>query len=445
MLLSLALSQNAFSAETSALSDEARPLQIEAVGTRVRPILEVGDTFLGAGNINTGIRLPTGAVWQPNLLVWGTFRTAVNAFDDEQITGDDEFSEWANRLDLFAQVSLSQTDRIVVGLRPLDEDGEFAGYRFSPNGESIGVSDSAINMAFFESNLAEIFPGSGDSANRNWDMDLAVGRMPWLFQEGTLINDRMDSVALSRNNLLFLPGATNTRVSLIYGWNDVNRSDNLEDDDAKMYGVFTETDFPKSTVNFDVVQVKSDRTGDAIYAGLSAAQRIGKYNTAFRVVHSEPQGRDTFQSTGGTLAVAEVSWTPPYSHDNVYTNFFWAHDEFSSASRDAATGGPLALVGILYAATGLGAFPAALGNDAVESFGGAVGYQMFFSESRSQLILEFGARTDTDSSDRRQFAIGARYQKALGRRYVLRFDAYAADRERFDTGWGTRMEFQVKL
>lgn len=437
--------QLAWGAETSALSDEARPLQLDLVGERARPILEIGDTFLGNGNIKSGIRLPTGAVWQPNLLLWGTYRTAVNAWEDERSTGNSYAAEWVNRLDLFGQISLSQADRIVVGVRPLDEDGEFAGYRFHPDSDSVSASNFEVNVAFFEGNLAELAPGGGDRTNRWWDMDVSVGRMPWLFQEGMLINDRMDSVAVSRNNLLFIPGSINTRLSFIYGWNDVNRADNRDDSDAKMYGIFGETDFRKSTVNFDVARVVSDLTGDAFYAGISATQRIGKLNTAFRFVHSDSEGRETLQSSSGSVAVAEISWTPPYTHNNVYTNFFWAIDDFQSASRDAATGGPLGLVGILYAATGLGAFPAAMGNEAGDSVGGAVGYQMFFNENRSQLILEAGARTDTDGSDKQQFALGGRYQKALGKRFVLRFDAFVAERESLNTAFGGRMELQLKL
>ncbi len=432
-------------AETSALSDEPRSLQLDVVGSRARPIVELGDTFLGNGNIASGIRLPGGAVWQPNLIIWGNYRTAVNVYDDSLLSGDDYAAEWVNRLDLFAQVSLSQTDRIVFGVRPLDEDGEFSGYRIHPDGDSVSGSNFEVNVAFFEGNLAELVPGDDDRTSRWWDMDVSVGRLPWLFQEGMLIDDRMDSVALSRNNLLFVPRAINTRVAVIYGWNDVNRADNQDDNDARMYGLFTETDFSRSTVNLDFARVTSDLTGDAWYAGISASQRIGKLNTAFRLVHSDSEGLETLQSTSGSVAVAEVSWTPPYTHNNVYTNVFLAIDDFNSASRDAATGGPLGLVGILYAATGLGAFPGPLGNDASESFGGAVGYQMFFNESRSQLIVEAGARTDTDGSDRRQFALGGRYQKALGKRLVVRVDAFVAERESLDTSWGSRLELQLKL
>ena len=255
----------------------------------------------------------------------------------------------------------------------------------------------------------------------------------------------MDAIAFTRNNITLLPKAANSRVAVVYSWDEINRGNNVEDADAKLFGLFTETDFPLSTVNLDFVYVDSDNTGNGFYAGLSAVQRLGKVNTAFRILHSEPTNGPTSETTRGTLAVAEISWTPAHTHNNVYTNFFWAGDAFNSASRDAATGGPLGLIGILYAATGLGAYPAPLGNNAIDSVGGAVGYQMFFADNRRQLILELGARTDTDGTERNEGAIGLRYQQAFGNRYVLRFDGFLSEQENFGVGWGGRVEFQVKL
>jgi hypothetical protein len=85
----------------SRISDEA-VYQIDpaSVPARPRPILELGNPFLGSGDIAAGIELPGGAVWQPSLLLFGTLRTAVQTFDD----GDDVQSEWASRLDLFANL-----------------------------------------------------------------------------------------------------------------------------------------------------------------------------------------------------------------------------------------------------------------------------------------------------------------------------------------------------
>ena len=107
---------------------------------RPQPLLELGNPFQASGPIRSGFRLPSGAVWQPSLWVFGTYRTALQVFDN----GNEVFSEWANRLDLFANLQLTGTERILIGVRPLDQDGRSSGYRFSPR-DADGWED-ALNM-----------------------------------------------------------------------------------------------------------------------------------------------------------------------------------------------------------------------------------------------------------------------------------------------------------
>ncbi|RMD87072.1 MAG: hypothetical protein D6813_14080, partial [Calditrichaeota bacterium] len=99
---------------------------------------------------------------------------------------------------------------------------------------------------------------------------------------------------------------------------------------------------------------------------------------------------------------------------------------FRSASRDPSTGGPLGRTGILFEAAGLGRYGAALSNDASEAVGGSLGYQMFFAHTRQQLILELGGRYATNNRGQRAAAAGLRYQIAVGRRWVLRFDGFSS-------------------
>ena len=429
----------------SALSTEPKPLQIDDVPDRVPPLLEIGDRFLGSGNISQGFEIPTGAVWQPSLVVWGEVRSGASYIDYEPATGDEEFSDWANRIDLFGQLTLSQADRVVVGVRSFNEDGEFFGKQFEPEEDNVDPSFD-ISLAFIEVNIAELFPNlSGSGVNRPLDLDLSIGRQQIFFQEGTIVNDNMDSIALARNNLSLF-GNNNTRVAFVYAWNEVNRSNNVEDEDADFFGIFTETDFVKSTVNFDFATVNADDSGDGYWLGLSAVQRFGKINTAFRAVHSEPSGDETSLTSGGTLFVSEVSWTPVHTFDNVYVNLFYGLDEYQPASRDLATGGPLGIVGISFAAVGLGGYGAPLSNDAIESFGGALGYQMFFANNRRQLIVELGARDSYEGDvERQQVALAARYQHALGRRFIARLDGFVAERENLDSGWGARTELLLRF
>ncbi len=57
-------------------SDEPIPLKLEGFPQRPKPILELGPRFLGTGTLDPGFEVPGGAVWQPALLIYGTYRTA---------------------------------------------------------------------------------------------------------------------------------------------------------------------------------------------------------------------------------------------------------------------------------------------------------------------------------------------------------------------------------
>ena len=79
------------------------------------------------------------------------------------------------------------------------------------------------------------------------------------------------------------------------------------------------------------------------------------------------------------------------------------------------------------------------------SFGGALGYQMFFANNRRWLILEAGARGRYEKLGARPaYGAGFSLQQAVGRRVVLRLDGFLAHRRGRGTGWGARSEILVK-
>ena len=142
------------------------------------------------------------------------------------------------------------------------------------------------------------------------------------------------------------------------------------------------------------------------------------------------------------------------THNHLYLNGYWGINKFRSAARAPSAGGPLGRTGILFSAVGLGRYGSALSNFADDSFGGALGYQMFFAQNRKQLILEAGSRYTTDEIRQRAVAFGTRYQMAIGRRLVMVLDGFSAydfsaaapgfqQDNRFQ--FGGRLEFQVKF
>ena len=104
-------------------------------------------------------------------------------------------------------------------------------------------------------------------------------------------------------------------------------------------------------------------------------------------------------------------------------------------------------VGILFAAVGIGNYGSPLGNRADDSAGFAVGYQKFSRDARRQAIFEIGARDSTEGREEGAVAIGARFQQAMGKHFILRLDAFGSTHEADldDEGWGGRVEWVVQF
>jgi hypothetical protein len=449
--------------DTARFSDQPAPLDLATFPERPAPLIEWGDKFLGNGNIQKGITLPTGEVISPNFWVFGTYRTGIQTFDNGG-GASSRITEWANRLDIFANLQLSATERVLVGWRPLDRfrpDGttDYTGYRFEPQ-SSQGFREafsSTPRALFFEGELGEIFPKLDEHDKKSLDYGFSVGRQPLTLQDGILANDNsVDMVTVTRNSLL-IPGGSTLRLSGLFGWGQIERQryslasvPNAQDSGALLTGLDGAADFPLSTVEGDLLYESSSSYGNEFMAGIGSIQRIGKLNTTFRVNTSVAIDAQNKQATSGTLFTAHLSYTLPSSVDLIYIDGFWGIDRFSSAARDPSAGGPLGAIGILTAAPQLGVYGAPLSNQADHSAGGSLGYQIFFDElRRKQLIIELGGRapTQTPTLLRQQSAggIGVRYEEAFGRRFVLVLDTFGVVRDQSAASVGGRVEWLVKF
>jgi hypothetical protein len=427
----------------SYLSDQPTPL--DKTIDRPRPWLEVGAPFLGTGPLSEGFELPGGAVWQPSLVVFGTYRGALQTFDD----GEERFSEWANRLDLFANLQLSGTERLVVGLRPFDKDARYSGYEFEPEPDGWKDRfDANVEMVFFEGDFGELFPNLDLYDRNSLDYGFSIGRQPIELQDGMLLDDIIDSVGVVRNSL-HTPWTSGLRVMALWGWNHVNRDDNRQDDSANLYALSASTDLHWTSLEADVVYVDADeRRGDGLFGGIGAIQRfqlLGRaINTTFRVLGSRALDDEKPGVGNGVLLFTQVGMTPNKTPNWLYLNLFWAIGRFSSAARGPEAGGPLITTGLMYSTPELGRFGPALSNRAEDAVGAAVGYQMFFAAFRRQLVLELGARAATEG-DGDAIAVGARFQQAFGRHVVLQLDGHVSSGEDRSLGYGTRSELVFKF
>ncbi|MEM7010770.1 MAG: hypothetical protein AAF585_04725 [Verrucomicrobiota bacterium] len=405
-----------------------------------------GNPFLGTGEIFEGVEMPTGAVWQPVFILWGDFRSSVQTFDN----GPTDFTEWTNRLDLFGNLYLTPTERLLFQIRPFDQDGRFSGVQFEGDDEGGFESfNGNIRTLFFEGDFGELFPKWDPNDSKNLDFGFSIGRQPLSFQDGIILNDFVDSIGVTRSSLFFL-GSNATHITGYFGVNELHRNDNRPDDDALIFGLNMASDYDKSTYEFDLAYVDGDLEtgGDGLYAGIGQTRRFGHWNSTFRVNGSWALDEETDAVSTGTLVTHQLSKTAKRNNDIFYLNTFWGIDNYASAGRDPSTGGPLGPIGILYASPGLGQFQAPLGNRVGDNVGFAAGYQHFMDDNSAQLIFEVGGRHAMEDDQQSSLGLMTRYQRAFGLHHILVIDAFVAgydDPLLDDWGYGFRTEWRIKF
>lgn len=409
-----------------------------------------GNPFLAPGPLYGGFDIPTGAIWQPIFIIFGEARTGIQTFDN----GFGNTTEWANRLDLFGNLYLTPTERIVIGFRPLDRAGNFTGYQFEGDDEGFfDAFNGNVRTLFFEGDFGEIFPNLDPSDTKSLDYGFAIGRQPLSFQDGIIINDFIDSIGITRASLFTL-GANAARITALAGYNQIHRGDNVRDSDAYIYGLLTAFDYDKTTIEVDFVYVDgADSTGgDGIYGGIGDTRRIGEWNSTTRLngSYSIDDGSDAVDS--GLVLTSQFSRTMTYNDDIFYFDSFWGSGNYTSAARDPAVGGPLGIIGILFASAGLGDYQAPLGNQVSKSIGFASGYQHFLAnQNGASIIGEIGGRVATNDDGENSLGLAIRYQKPIGQHSILQIDAFVAGYDdnlrpsRDDAGYGLRCEWRLKF
>ena len=441
--------QQAADESPNRLSDQPIPLIDANLIQPNPPLIQFGPGMLTTGELSSGFTIPTGAIWRPSLWIFGTFRSGINSV--EASPGGERIVELANRLDLFANLQLSGTERILIGMQPLQDEGNFSRYVWQPASDRgwTGESDTKLTTFFFEGEIGEVFPRLDPTDHLPLDIGFSIGRWGVDLQDGMLANDLMDAVGLTK----FFPvsGASTSRVTLLYGFGEIHRNDNILTEETELLGISTETDTFKHTIGADLLYLRSPdhEGGDGIFAGLGLQQTIKAFgrvfNSTVRLLNSHSLGASNAQVSDGTLLFAEASTSPRGTRDNAYLTAFIGFDEFSSAARGPTTGGPLGQAGLLFDAPGLGRFAPALGNRADDSFGGAIGYQWLLDEDHRQLVVEVGGRSPLEGDGVGSIAYGLRFQEKINNNLMVQVDGYSRRQGGDDWGQGLRAEFVVQF
>ena len=401
----------------SRLSDKPKPLLKEhtQLPERNPPIYEWNLPFLGPGNIISGFKSPTGEVWQPAFWVFGSLQSSAGVIND----GINPTREYASvRADINGNLQLTPTERIVIGFTPLSQGGNLGTGLLHVDGQGtsfVNALNPNIQTLFFEGDTRQLFPGIDSNDRNGLDFGFAIGKQWISFQDGVMINDNIQALGITKDTIQIPAiGTQDMRITGLFGWADIRRNDTFPDSSAYLLGIFTETDFRKSTVDVDFSYVGSDnpkdpfgvqRGGSGAFFGAAATQRFGTLNTTFRIDTSTALDGTGTAVDNGAVLLAEFSRTMPGSTNLVYANFFGTAGDYTSAARSGQVGGPLERIGILFAPLAAGLAGSPIPGDANHAFGGALGYQMFFG-IRNQLTLEIGGKVGREFVGQSQIAVG---------------------------------------
>ena len=434
-------------------NEERKPYYGKTAVRVERPWVELGRGLYLPGPI------PPSSTWlgeknlvSPRFLVFGDLRTGV-AYNDN---GANDAFVHAVRLNLSLDLQITATERIAAFVGPLDRGVNFT--RFST--ENGGVDffeefDRDFDNLFFEGDLGAMLGGAMD-IYPPFDMPIAIGLLPMLYQNGNWILDNFLGAAVTipaKNSPKLL--WSNYDVTFFTGIDEVNSLAFPGDDSqAHIYGVHTNIDCCTGYLEVGYAYLEDQQNQGLSYHNLGVSfsrryfQRLSNSVRWMANVGQDPVAGN--QTADGQLILIENSWiTSDYTHVVPYLNLFAGFDRPQSVARAAGAGGVLLNTGINFETDGLTGYPT-LDANANNTYGGAVGLNLIGPDFSWQLVTEFAVvAVHGDRADRSvpgdQYACGVRFQKPITNAWLVRLDSMYGVRDELADVFGTRAELRYKF
>ena len=418
-----------------------------------RPLIEWGVPFYDTGPVpppfeRCGVTNPS----LPRFYLYGDYRAAA-AYNDQN-SGDK--GVLAHRINLEWDLWLTATERFHMSTGPFQEGNDFMRLEFDDGGSEffneLDFFDEDTDALFFEGDLGYIL-GGWRGRYAQFDLPVAIGLIPLLFQNGIWMEDAILGVAatIPARNSPWLDWS-NYDVTFFAGFDQLT-SPAFEDSNAAAHVVGATTFIESRGGYFEIGYAFLDDTtalGRSYHnVGISYTRRYLNFvsNSMRVIVNAGQDGPD--RTADGVLLLAENSFLTPWPYNVIpYLNLFAGFDDPQSVARAGAAGGVLRNTGILFESDNLTGYPTldATGND---TCGAAIGLDLLAPEFTHQLILEaavlqvFGDSFRNAPGD--QYGIGARYQVPISHAHLLRFDVMHGWFENTDDATGARAEFRWKF
>lgn len=419
-----------------------------------RPLVELGRPFYGPGLYPQAIPIFSDVnPLMPAFAVYGDYRTGVGIHR----VGGNPVRNYAHRLNLDMDLRLTGTERFHAFMGPLDHNGRFTRLDFSDSGnvEFEEELDAQFDTAFFEGDLGSMWGGLvGEDAP--FDLPIAIGLMPLVYQNGIWLEDALAGAAVSfpwRHSRLL--NWSNFDATFFVGFDQVTSPAFAGDNSAasvfgtawfiEAYGGYIEADYA----------YLNDRDGlNRSYHNFALAytrRYFARWSNSVRYIGNLGQSGPLVTRTadGGILLVENSLISSRPSNVVPYANFFVGHGRPQSVARAGGSGGILRNTGIHFESDGLTGYPTldATGSNA---YGGAVGINFLSADFTRQFVLEFAA-LDTygdpalSAAAGPQYALGTRWQKALNNWSQLRADLMYGWLDNAPDLMGSKLEFRWKF
>lgn len=440
--------------------------QIEIYGGKrpvdtVQPALSLGrDELYGAGEIGEGFVLfGEKNRFFPHLTVFGDWRTAI-AYNDNG--AGNPVGQIATRLNLFFDLKLTATERILMFYPPLQDGGQFTRFVFDDDNNDgadfeFEIDDEPVTL-FLEGDLGQIISGFQDEYTE-FDMPFAVGRVPLLFQNGVWMDDAFlgGAFTIPAQNSASLD-ITNYDLTFFFGFDEItsdaflNGAGNRDDDEAAMVGIKGFFDLQEGYLELGAAYLhdKEKGDGDESYVNLTAAfskRYGGRLSNATRVILNVGQESPAVgnKTANGVMLISENALITHLPLTLIpYANFWIGKDNVQPLAK---ADGVLKNVGLAFETDALTGFPK-LDDAGRDTFGGAIGVQYLFSLEQ-QIVAEVAAVIPWDGENGNvqdeQFAASVRYQRPLTNQWIFRADAMYGLLVNQPDLFGARMEMRLKF
>lgn len=416
------------------------------------PWIEWGRIFYGDGIT------PRGRNWfgdtnlvRPKFYLYGDLRSGIAAGRNAGGRTDN----WANRLNLDADLQITDTERFHAFVGPLDDGGAFTRWeRVAGDFRFRNEVDFTPVTAFFEGDLGSMLGGAmGESSP--FELPFTVGLVPLLFQNGIWMEDAVTGAAFS------LPA----RHSRLLNWSNYDATffaifDQLnslafgaDENAAQAFGTAWFIEAYGGYIESGYAYVRDRNNSARSYHNITTSftrRYFDRISNSVRIIVNAGQDLDEADRTAdGALLLVENSWITAQSLTVVpYANFFYGWDRPQSVARAGVSGGILRNTGINFDTDGLNGF-ATLDPTANDTAGGSLGIDLIGDDLDRQLLLEVSYVTPHGDGNPLvpddQFAVGSRYQFPISHRTLLRFDVMHGWRRGLDDVYGTRMEYRWKF